>query len=157
MHIDDRAALIAISVHHDHYNKHNGELYILHLYRVSSAVRNAGLDRVHIAVAWLHDAVEDKKITERELQTALFAPGVDSEEAAAIFHAVKAISKPDDGSLTLEEYYHMLLSYPIAAKVKIFDMTDNFSRNHQIEDDAIRERMARKYSLGFYILKDYVN
>lgn len=49
----------------------------------------------------------------------------------------------------------MLLNFPIAARVKVSDLNDNFRRNHMITDDGKRLRMAGKYSLGLDILSDF--
>lgn len=141
----DLGALHALEVHADHRNQHNGEPYTLHLYRVSSAVRAAGESDLHIAAAWLHDSIEDGKTTYQAIYE------IDPDLASVVL----CLSKPGDGSLTLEEYYHRLLTNPVAARVKVFDIFDNFGRNHLIEDDEKRLRMAKKYSLGLDILKDY--
>lgn len=141
----DRAATLALTAHAEHFNKHDGTPYTLHLYRVSAAVARAGESDLHIAAAWLHDAVEDEKATYQEVYDI-------SPDLASV---VLCLSKPSDGSLTLIEYYNRLLTNPVAARVKVFDIFDNFGRNHLIEDDDKRLRMAKKYSLGLDILKDY--
>lgn len=141
----DQAALHALEVHADHRNQHNGEPYVLHLYRVSSAVRAAGESDLHIAAAWLHDSIEDEKTTYQAVYD------INPDLAAAVL----CLSKPADGSLTLIEYYNRLLTNPVAARVKVFDIFDNFGRNHLIEDDEKRLRMAKKYSLGLDVLADY--
>jgi hypothetical protein len=69
--------------------------------------------------------------------------------------AVSRLTKPKDGSMTNREYYEGLVNCDLAARVKIRDIHDNFSRNHFIEDEAKKVRMAHKYSLGLDILKEY--
>jgi hypothetical protein len=141
----DQGALHALTVHADHVNKHDGSPYTLHLYRVSSALRAAGESDLHIAAGWLHDSIEDEKTTYQAVYD------INPRLAAVVL----CLSKPSDGSLTLVEYYNRLLTDEVAARVKIFDIFDNFGRNHLIEDDEKRLRMAKKYSLGLDILKDY--
>ena len=53
---------------------------------------------------------------------------------------------------TNEDYYWRVKQNPHATRVKICDLLDNFGRNHLVEDEEKRLRMAAKYSLGFDIL-----
>lgn len=148
MGLADRAMDIAFDVHFDHRNKHDGEVYLRHLHRVYLDVKNRGLDDVHQAVAWLHDSVEDwpDRISIGDIIEAFPA----FPEIAA---AVQAISKVK-GESNLA-YYNRLILTPIAARVKVSDLHDNFRRNHLITDDATRARMAAKYSLGQDVLSDF--
>jgi (p)ppGpp synthase/HD superfamily hydrolase len=141
----DLATAYAIRLHNGQINKHDGEPYIAHVHRVAMHVRDRGLDTTHQAVAWLHDALEDTELTASELNAA-FPPEVVS--------AVIALTKTK--GVSNEDYYRRLTDNPVAARVKISDIIDNFSRNHAIEDDATRLRMGAKYSLGLDILKEFV-
>ncbi len=141
----DLAVHAAIQSHNGQINKHNGEAYIAHVHRVAVHVRDRGLDDTHQAVAWLHDALEDTEFSVFELNNS-FPP--------AVVSAVLALTKQKGESN--EDYYNNLKQNPIAARVKISDIIDNFSRNHTIQDDATRLRMAAKYSLGLDILKEFV-
>lgn len=141
----DLAMAVALEYHNGQTNKHDGEAYITHVHRVAMHVRDRGLDETHQAVAWLHDTLEDTELTPGTLNAA-FPPVVVS--------AVLALTKvPGVDNAT---YYNNLLKNPIAARVKISDIIDNFSRNHKITDDTARLRMAAKYSLGLDILKEFV-
>lgn len=141
----DLAMSVALSAHNGQTNKHNGEPYIAHVHRVAMHVRDRGLDETHQAVAWLHDVVEDTNFTIFDVNT-MFNPHISS--AVSVLTKVRGTSN--------EDYYRALTHNAIAARVKVSDMIDNFSRNHTIEDDATRLRMAAKYSLGFEILKEFV-
>lgn len=141
----DRAMATAIQEHNGQVNKHNGEAYIAHVHRVAMHVRDRGLDETHQAVAWLHDALEDTALTAAELN-ASFPP----EVVSAVLALTKQVGQRND------DYYRLLTQNHIAARVKISDIIDNFSRNHTITDDATRLRMAAKYSLGLDILKEFV-
>jgi (p)ppGpp synthase/HD superfamily hydrolase len=141
----DRAMAVALQYHNGQVNKHNGEPYILHVQRVAFHVRDRQLPHVHQAVAWLHDALEDTDLTVQELN---------AEFPAEVVSAVVALTKTK--GLSNEEYYRILATNPIAARVKVSDIIDNFSRNHEIEDEATRLRMGAKYSLGLDILKEFV-
>jgi (p)ppGpp synthase/HD superfamily hydrolase len=115
----DLAIATAIQYHNGQTNKHDGEAYITHVHRVAMHVRDRGLDETHQAVAWLHDTLEDTALTVGTLNAA-FPP--------EIVAAVIALTKT--GSLSNMDYYHSLRFNPIAARVKISDIIDNFSRNH---------------------------
>lgn len=141
----DQAMHVAIKEHNGQVNKHNGEAYIAHVHRVAMHVRDRGLDETYQAVAWLHDVLEDTDFGYADLN-AMFN--------AEIVAAVIALTKQKGRSN--EDYYRDLTRNPIAARVKISDIIDNFSRNHTITDDDTRLRMAAKYSLGLDILKEFV-
>jgi (p)ppGpp synthase/HD superfamily hydrolase len=145
MTVVDLAMAVALEGHNGQINKHNGEPYILHVQRVALHVRDRGLDETHQAIAWLHDVLEDTEVTPHELNR-LFEPLVVS--------AVLALTKKK--GFSNEAYYHALCANPFAARVKISDIVDNFSRNHLIEDPDTRIRMMTKYSLGMDILKEFV-
>ncbi len=144
MNIVDRAMHIALQAHFGVVNKHDGEPYILHLHRVFMDVRDRGLSEEHQAVAWLHDTVEDTTVTVDELIRA-FPLNPDIPLAVSLLTKVKGIDN--------EAYYRLVVRNPMAADVKRSDLEDNFRRNHLIEDEPTRARMARKYSLGMDILK----
>lgn len=141
----DLATHVAICAHNGQVNKHNSEPYIAHVHRVATHVRDRGLDETHQAVAWLHDVLEDTDYTDVELI---------SQFNNEIVTAVLALTKVPGTSN--EQYYNALALRPIAARVKISDIIDNFGRNHEITDESTRLRMAHKYSLGLDVLKAFV-
>lgn len=141
MNIIDLAQKVALEAHHGVSNKHDGEPYVLHLQRVSIAVRDAGGSPEEQALAWLHDVVEDTDVTLLDIVN-IFGSEMSQD--------VDAISKrPGE---TNEQYYVRCKGRPRAKRVKLCDLHDNFGRNHLIEDDAKRLRMAKKYSFGIDIL-----
>ena len=139
----NNAMLIAIAAHGGDKNKHDGEIYLLHVARVVHNVQRAGGDEAQQAIAWLHDAVEDTTVTLSHLSSC----GISNE----VVTAVDALTKRKGESN--EEYYHRVKLNDDARFVKFHgDMKDNFRRNHQITDTETRARMAAKYSLGMDIL-----
>lgn len=144
----DVAQAKAFEVHFGHINKHDGEVYLLHLQRVAIDVRDRGLDEVHQAIAWLHDSVEDWPDRISIADIAFLFP--DNPEIAV---SVNALTKKK-GEANVD-YYKRLINFPLAARVKISDMNDNFRRNHLISDEVTRARMAAKYSLGVDILSKF--
>lgn len=139
--IVDAAMAVAIRFHNGQQNTHTNEPYILHPMRVYITTRDGGLDEIHQAVAWLHDTLEDTELTYHEIQ-AWFG--------SEVVWAVDAMTKRKGE--TNFDYYHRVKGNSVARRVKIHDIGDNFGRNHFIEDDATRLRMAAKYSLGMDIL-----
>jgi (p)ppGpp synthase/HD superfamily hydrolase len=147
--LSDNAMMIALEAHDGQKNKHTGEPYILHVARVALACKDRKLSPAHVAVAWLHDVVEDTEVTISDLMKSFpFDP--------EIVQAVDLLTKPADGSLTNEDYYRRIAANKLAAYVKVRDIHDNFNRNHLILDDVKRLRMAHKYSLGLDILRDFI-
>jgi len=67
------AMMFARECHKDHVRKYTGEPYWVHLAEVAGIVAAVGddyhVDHVKIAVAWLHDCVEDVGITIETLYT----------------------------------------------------------------------------------------
>lgn len=148
MNLVDKAQQLALTAHFGHKNAHDSEPYVLHLQRVYIAVRDAGLDEIHQAVAWLHDSLEDTDLTPDDIIKELGY----GQEAAAVCSGVMSMTKARGGKETNERYYMRVKNNPVAAAVKIHDLHDNFGRNHLIEDDETRLRMAKKYSLGIDML-----
>lgn len=139
----DRAMEIALRAHHGQVNKHNGEPYILHVMRVARSVRDKYNDPDFTAVAWLHDVVEDTDTTLEYLFKVFW-------DEPQIPQAVSRLTKTRGQSN--DEYYRNILGNKLAVAVKLEDIHDNFRRNHLIEDEGTRLRMAAKYSLGMDIL-----
>jgi (p)ppGpp synthase/HD superfamily hydrolase len=138
--------MIALDGHNGQTNKHDGEVYALHVQRVAILCRDEGLDGQHIATAWMHDLLEDTHWTYADLIP--FFP-----EDPEVVAAVLALTKRPGESNSV--YYERLKWNPIAARVKLRDLHDNFSRNHLITDPDTKLRMAHKYSMGMDILAGY--
>lgn len=138
---------MAVKAHDGQYDR-GGDPYIMHVIRVWAGVE--GIYKVWQAesnvpiqvVAWLHDTVEDTDITLQQIH---------EQFGGEVGDAVDAITKRKGE--TLEGYYLRVKANRIARAVKLSDLHDNFRRNHQIEDEATRLRMAKKYSLGFDMLR----
>jgi (p)ppGpp synthase/HD superfamily hydrolase len=157
MNIVDAARQIAISAHGGDRNKHDGEIYLLHLDRVYVNVRDAGGTEVQQAIAWLHDVLEDTSMTIQRLGE-IFVELIHSHglrlsigDDIRVISAVDVLTKMKGESNI--DYYHRVKMNPDARFVKLNgDIVDNFRRNHLIADEETRLRMAKKYSLGVDIL-----
>lgn len=160
MGIVDTAIKLAITAHFGVANKHDGEPYLLHVHRVASNFGGDSIDdQICAAVAWLHDAVEDTDLTLQQIVSTFIR--VFSESGTSPMHngqsipnlimeGVDAMTKRKGE--TNEDYYWRVKRNTHATRVKVCDLLDNFGRNHLVEDDEKRLRMAAKYSLGFDIL-----
>ena len=105
-----RATDIAIEVHTGQYDKNN-QPYINHVIRVSSA----GQTIQKKIVGALHDVVEDSNLTIDNLKE----EGFDAEILDAV-HTMTHYEKQ-----TYDEYIYKIILNPLAARVKINDLTDN--------------------------------
>lgn len=62
-----RAMQFAREVHKDQVRKYTGNPYTDHLAEVAGVVATVCKDKFSVAVAWLHDCVEDCDVTEQQL------------------------------------------------------------------------------------------
>lgn len=142
MELVDRSIAFAIEAHNGQVNQHNGEVYLLHVQRVANAVRDAGHGIKYISAAWLHDSIEDGDFSLGSLQAAIR----DDDVVAAVLSLTHEDNEP------YEDYIARLIGNNIARVVKLHDVHDNFRRNHTIEDEAKRLRLAKKYSKALDML-----
>ena len=143
MNFVDQASALALQYHNGQINQHNGEAYILHVQRVAIAVRDHKHPELFQAAAWLHDTLEDTELTLGALQAAI-------PKADELYEAVLALTHNPGESYS--DYCLRASLNRIARVVKRHDITDNFRRNHLIESEETRLRMAKKYSKGLDIL-----
>lgn len=151
----DVARTIALAAHGGDRNKHDGELYILHVNRVATGTRKTSVGTAAAelgeAVAWLHDVVEDTPVTLTMIHDILAAYNFLSMNVASVVSAVDALTKRK-GEPNKDYYYRVKNNGWLPTCVKLADLKDNFSRNHMIVDEATKMRMAEKYSLGMWVL-----
>lgn len=149
MTIIDRAIAMALEAHGGDRNKHDGELYILHPHRVAILIEEAGGDEVQVAVAWLHDTVEDTSLLLSDIYKVF-------PDEPRIGLAVDAMTKRDGEARY--DYWDRIRRNKDALFVKLRgDGIENFRRNHKIKDPAKRERLAAKYSEMFDYLTEREN
>lgn len=110
----EKAIEIAVEAHRGQLDK-AGKIYILHPIRVMLRGKN----ETEMIVGILHDVVEDTPVTLDMLRLEGF-----SEE---ILEAVSCITKEKG-----EDYGHFIdrvLTNPLAAQVKLYDIEDNLNRD----------------------------
>lgn len=128
-------------------NKHNGEPYIRHVERVVSHLIKSGADAYTIAVAWLHDTVEDTWVTLNLLRGVGFP--------AAIVEAVDGVTHRR-GETRLA-YYERLGRIRRALAVKLSDLRDNTDPERRAQlDDETRSRLRTKYDTAIRALIPWI-
>ncbi len=130
----ERAKDIATRAHEGQVDK-AGMPYIDHPRRVAERVAQVDGRPEAIAVAWLHDVVEDTGTTLDDLRAGEF-----SEEVVA---AVDAMTRcPDAG----DEYYQRIATDDLAIVVKLADIWDNTDPDRVARlDEKDRTRLQDKY------------
>lgn len=122
--IESRARLFATAAHGaiDQRRKYTNDPYIYHLANVVELVRSVPHSQEMLAAAWLHDVVEDTKIT---LDTIEVEFGV---EVVWLVRWLTDTSKPEDGNRAARKAIDLarLAQAPEAAQtIKVADLIDN--------------------------------
>lgn len=129
----EAAESVARDAHRGQVDK-AGRAYVDHPARV--AARVAG-DPVAVAVAWLHDTVEDTGTTLEALRGLGFP--------AAVRDAVDALTRRDDEAP--DAYYERVARDETALRVKRADIADNSDPDRLARlDEALRARLEAKYA-----------
>lgn len=128
----EKAEHIARIAHSGQMRRDGVTPYILHPERVVARLRAQGVtDEETLAVAWLHDVMEDCGYTAGELRR----EGITNE---CVIYCVKLLSKEHD-SRSYELYIGEIAQREVARTVKIADILDNLS-------DTPTERQILRYS-----------
>lgn len=138
-----RATDIAIEVHTGQYDKNN-QPYINHVIRVSSA----GQTIQEKIVGALHDVVEDSNLTIDNLKE----EGFDAE----ILDAVHTMTHYE--TETYYEYIDKIILNPLAARVKINDLTDNMDlRRLDVLDGETITRVKKYFAAYKKIINSFIH
>ncbi|MFJ8647212.1 HD domain-containing protein [Streptomyces sp. NPDC093546] len=114
-----------------------GRPYAEHLRAVADGVRARGGDEAQTAAAWLHDAVEDDKLSEEWLAAAALPREVKD--------MVLALTKRPGEDLAA--YAARVLAVPGARLVKEADLAHNADPDRlAVLDEATRARLTAKYA-----------
>lgn len=140
--IVDKALRIALSVHAGQVDK-GGNPYILHPLRICKRLRTN--DQELMAIALLHDTVEDGEITLQDLLNEGFS--------LRVVTAIDLLTHPD--GMEYMDYIKRLQGNPDAVKVKKEDLKDNsdLTRLKGLTQKDF-DRMAR-YSIAFKHLEQW--
>lgn len=114
-----------------------GRPYTEHLRAVAEGVRARGGGAELIAAGWLHDAVEDRALSEEWLHEA----DLDQRTKDVVLAVTKREGEPP------EAYARRILATPGARLVKAADLAHNADPDRlAVLDEATRARLERKYS-----------
>lgn len=138
--LTDLAAAIATKAHKGQ-TRWGGEPYITHPARVARKLIEDSWSEDYVAVAWLHDVIEDTYHTPETL----LADGVPER----IVDSVVAITKTDDVSYL--DYILSVSGDSTARVVKMYDIEDNMN---DWPKDKKKGSMYQKYDLALYILDE---
>jgi len=112
-----------------------GRPYIEHVRRVADTVAATG-DDVSVAVAWLHDVLEDGGA--ECIEELNDSPDV-------VRYAVTLLTRCDDVPCAI--YYSEIRTNPTALRVKLADIADNADESRlALLDKATADRLRRKYA-----------
>ncbi|AMW17147.1 HD domain-containing protein [Glaesserella parasuis] len=134
--ISHKAKLLAKQLHANQVDK-AGKAYVEHLQSVADGLVQPTDDE--LAVAWLHDSVEDTTISLAQIK---------AEFGSVIANAIGAITKRKDEPY--ETYLKRVKANDIARKVKIADLTHNMdlSRLAKVtEKDIARQQKYQQAKL----------
>jgi (p)ppGpp synthase/HD superfamily hydrolase len=130
------AAIISAQAHSGQFRKDGTTPYIEHIMAVVIRLTDEGADDNTLAVALLHDTLEDAPSFTAGRLRELGIPD-------NIIEAVEAITKRDGEDY--DAYLERVKANPIASKVKIADMLSNLA-------DTPSEKQKAKYAKGLKAL-----
>jgi (p)ppGpp synthase/HD superfamily hydrolase len=130
--IEATAERIAISAHLGQFRNDGTTPYIAHCAAVAARLREEGTDEETLAVAWLHDVLEDCPDWTEER---LLGEGIPSRLIAAVKAMTKTMGED------YEDYIGRVKSNALASKVKVADMLCNLS-------DSPSQKQRLKYARG---------
>ncbi|MCU1655423.1 MAG: phosphohydrolase [Pseudonocardiales bacterium] len=139
------AYLISSRAHAGQVDKSGAE-YIAHPRRVAHRLGTRAAGDEYIAVAWLHDVVEQASVTLDDL----FAVGFSTE----VIDAVNALTRRP-GERDPVDYYRRVVANKIALAVKLADIEDNRDpRRLRLLPVETAERLSRKYAHAVALLAE---
>lgn len=134
----EKAIEVAIVAHHGQLDK-AGKPYILHPLRVGAA----GKTEAEQIVGFLHDVLEDTKVTEAELRDLFDAELID---------AVVSMTKREGE--TYRDFVKRSRFNPIGKEVKKNDLNDNLTPSRLSALDPVeQEGMSRRYKGALMMLE----
>lgn len=151
-----RACIFATAAHAaiGQKRKYTGEDYIVHSAEVFdivvSTMGSGPLDYEMLAAAWLHDVVEDTKVTFDQL---LEEFGVNITQLVS---ELTDISKPEDGNRTVRKRIdreHTRFASPRAKTIKLADLIHNTESITRYDPEFAKIYMAEKKFLLPYLVE----
>jgi (p)ppGpp synthase/HD superfamily hydrolase len=146
MNLIERAELFARAAHGaiDQRRKYDGSAYINHPAEVASILLRFATGPVaeeQVAAAWLHDVVEDTKITLDDIRDCF------GEEVESLVEALTDVSRPEDGNRRVrkqKDLDHTAAASPLAKSIKLADLISNSRSIVQHDPDFARVYLHEK-------------
>ena len=139
------------TLHHaDQVRRYTFEPYINHPAAVVELVRSVPHTEKMLAAAWMHDLIEDTKITSSDIR------GSFGNEIAILVNQVTDVSKPSDGNRAVRKAIdqgHLALASPAAKTIKLADLIDNISSIVE-HDPKFAEVYLREKSVLLNVLRE---
>lgn len=133
MNIATKAACVTSYAHAGQYRRDGVTSYLTHPAAVVNKLKDES--ELVLAVAWLHDVLEDTNETAESLRA--------KDIPEAVIHIVQILTKTE--SMSYEQYLKYIKQNEIARKVKIADMLHNLS-------DSPTNKQIVKYAKGLLFL-----
>ena len=130
-----KAMVLAYNAHHGQFDK-GGVPYIFHPIHLAEQMD----DEISTCVALLHDTVEDTDVTLEDLA---------KDFPAEVVNAVRLLTHAED--VEYFDYVRAIREDPIAAKVKLADLTHNGDPT-RISNQGNAEKRRQKYAAAKKIL-----
>lgn len=130
-----KAYVVAVRAH-ENVSRKSGEPYLNHPLRVAKKIQQAGFDSEIVAIALMHDAVEDSDLTLADLRAFGFSP--------RIISGIDSVTKRKGE--TYPEAVSRAASHPDGMLVKLSDNLDNSSPEQLLPfSEEKRQKQIRKY------------
>lgn len=141
-----RARVFATAAHAavGQVRKYTGEPYINHPAAVAEIVRAVPHSEEMLAAAWLHDVVEDTKVTYADIKAEF------GEDVAVLVNWLTDVSAPQDGNRAARKRKDLLnlADAPAAAQtVKVADLLDNAATIVELDPHFARVFLTDKAAL----------
>ncbi|MGY1781982.1 hypothetical protein [Geodermatophilus sp. SYSU D01036] len=136
-----RARELAVHAHHGQVDQAGHDYYTAH---VADVVRRVGSDPVLRTIAYLHDIVEDTRVSLADLAAHRFS--------APVLAAVDALThRPPEARVT---YYARVRADPLALPVKLADIASTIAPDRlALLDAETRARLSREYAAALDALQ----
>lgn len=141
-----KARLFAFAAHDaiNHVRKYTGEPYTVHLANVAGIVSEVTDDEEMIAAAFLHDTVEDTKVTLDVLRSQF------PLRVVMLVDDLTDISKPEQGNRKIRKAIdraHTAMAHPDAKTIKLADLMDNTSTIVKFDPNFAKVYLREKSDL----------
>jgi (p)ppGpp synthase/HD superfamily hydrolase len=135
---------IAVLYHRNQTDKGNPDIpYVLHPLSVASSLADEGESKETVAVALLHDVIEDSLLTLEGLKAYSIIPNL-------VIDAVDAITRREGE--TYNEYLARVKSNPMATKVKLKDLKHNMNPDRLARVEGGKSRLQKRYTSAYKYL-----